>query len=56
MLSDVIADLLAGDRGYQVIQQLPASAWRALRIIAADIGHATVCFQERGAACAHGPG
>jgi hypothetical protein len=26
MLSEVIADLLAGDRGYQVIQQLPASA------------------------------
>jgi hypothetical protein len=23
MPSDVIADLLAGDRGYQVIQQLP---------------------------------
>ena len=38
MLSEVIADLLAGDRGYQVIQQCPASARCSTAVIIAEIG------------------
>jgi transposase len=41
MLSDVIADLLAGDRGYQVIQQLPGIGPVLAAIIIAGIGDVT---------------
>jgi len=38
MLSDVIADLLAGDRGYQVIQQLPGIGPVLAAVVVAEIG------------------
>jgi len=38
MLDDVIGDLLAGDRGYQVIQQLPGIGPVLAAIIIAEIG------------------
>jgi transposase len=38
MLSEVIADLLAGDRGYQVIQQLPGIGPVLAAVIIAEIG------------------
>jgi transposase len=40
MLSEVIADLLAGDRGYQVIQQLPGIGPVLAAVIIAEIGDA----------------
>ena len=41
MLSDVIADLLAGHRGYQVIQQLPGIGPVLAAVIIAEIGDVT---------------
>ena len=41
MLSAVIADLLAGDRGYQVIQQLPGIGPVLAAVIIAEIGDVT---------------
>jgi transposase len=41
MLSGVIADLLAGHRGYQVIQQLPGIGPVLAAVIVAEIGDAT---------------
>ena len=41
MLSEVIADLLAGDRGYQVIQQLPGIGPVLAAVIVAEIGEVT---------------
>ena len=41
MLSEVIADLLAGDRGYQVIQQLPGIGPVLAAVITAEIGDVT---------------
>jgi transposase len=41
MLSGVIADLLAGDRGYQVIQQLPGIGPVLAAVIVAEIGDVT---------------
>jgi transposase len=41
MLSAVIADLLAGDRGYQVIQQLPGIGPVLAAVITAEIGDVT---------------
>jgi transposase len=41
MLSDVIADLLAGDRGWQVIQQLPGIGPVLAAVIVAEIGDVT---------------
>jgi transposase len=41
MLSEVIADLLAGDRGYQVIQQLPGIGPVLGAVIIAEIGDVT---------------
>ena len=38
MLSEVTADLLAGDRGYQVIQQLPGIGPVLAAVIVAEIG------------------
>ena len=38
LLGDVIADLLAGDRGYQVIQQLPGIGPVLAAVIIAEIG------------------
>src|SRR5215471_13042336 len=38
MLSEVIADLLAGHRGYQVIQQLPGIGPVLAAVIVAEIG------------------
>ena len=38
MLGEVIADLLAGDRGYQVIQQLPGIGPVLAAVIIAEIG------------------
>jgi transposase len=38
MLSEVIADLLAGDRGYRVIQQLPGIGPVLAAVITAEIG------------------
>jgi transposase len=38
MLGDVIGDLLAGDRGYQVIQQLPGIGPVLAAVITAEIG------------------
>jgi transposase len=38
MLSEVVADLLAGDRGYQVIQQLPGIGPVLAAVIVAEIG------------------
>src|SRR5205085_6449041 len=50
MLSDVIADLLAGDRGYQVVQQLPGIGPVLAAVIAAEIGDVTR-FQNAGQLC-----
>jgi transposase len=41
MLSEVIADLLAGDRGYQVIRQLPGIGPVLAAVIIAEIGDVT---------------
>ena len=41
MLSEVIADLLAGHRGYQVIQQLPGIGPVLAAVITAEIGDVT---------------
>ena len=41
MLSEVTADLLAGDRGYQVIQQLPGIGPVLAAVITAEIGDVT---------------
>ena len=41
MLGEVIADLLAGDRGYQVIQQLPGIGPVLAAVIIAEIGDVT---------------
>ncbi len=41
MLGEVIADLLAGDRGYQVIQQLPGIGPVLAAVITAEIGDVT---------------
>jgi transposase len=41
MLSEVIADLAAGDRGYQVIQQLPGIGPVLAAVIIAEIGDVT---------------
>ena len=41
MLSEVIADLLAGHRGYQVIQQLPGIGPVLAAVIIAEIGDVT---------------
>jgi transposase len=41
MLSEVIADLLAGHRGYQVIQQLPGIGPVLAAVIIAEIGEVT---------------
>ena len=49
MLSEVIADLLAGDRGYQVIQQLPGIGPVLAAVIIAEIGDVTR-FSNAGAA------
>ena len=38
MLSEVIADLLAGDRGYRAIRQLPGSGPVLAAVIIAEIG------------------
>jgi transposase len=50
MLSDVIADLLAGHRGYQVIQQLPGIGPVLAAIIIAEIGDVTR-FKNAGQLC-----
>jgi transposase len=50
MLSDVIADLLAGDRGYQVIQQLPGIGPVLAAVIVAEIGDVTR-FQSAAQLC-----
>ena len=41
MLSEVIADLLAGHRGYQVVQQLPGIGPVLAAVIVAEIGEVT---------------
>ena len=50
MLSEVIADLLAGDRGYQVIQQLPGIGPVLAAVIIAEIGDVTR-FKTAGQLC-----
>lgn len=50
MLSEVIADLLAGDRGYQVIQQLPGIGPVLAAVIVAEIGDVTR-FKNAGQLC-----
>ena len=50
MLSEVIADLLAGDRGYQVIQQLPGIGPVLAAVIIAEIGDVTR-FSNAGQLC-----
>ena len=50
MLSEVIADLLAGDRGYQVIQQLPGIGPVLAAVITAEIGEVTR-FSNAGQLC-----
>jgi transposase len=50
MLSEVIADLLAGDRGYQVIQQLPGIGPVLAAVIIAEIGEVTR-FSNAGQLC-----
>ncbi len=50
MLGDVIADLLAGDRGYQVIQQLPGIGPVLAAVITAEIGDVTR-FSNAGQLC-----
>jgi transposase len=54
MLSEVIASLLAADRGYQVIQQLPGIGPVLAAVIIAEIGEVTR-FKNPGS-CARGPG
>jgi transposase len=54
MLSAVISDLLAGDRGYQVIQQLPGIGPVLGAVIVAEIGDVTRLRTR--ASCARGPG
>ena len=50
MLSEVIADMLAGDRGYQVIQQLPGIGPVLAAVITAEIGDVTR-FSNAGQLC-----
>jgi transposase len=50
MLGEVIADLLAGDRGYQVIQQLPGIGPVLAAVIIAEIGDVTR-FKNAGQLC-----
>jgi len=50
MLSEVIASLLAGDRGYQVIQQLPGIGPVLAAVIVAEIGDVTR-FRTAGQLC-----
>jgi transposase len=50
MVSEVIADLLAGDRGYQVIQQLPGTGPVLAAVITAEIGDVTR-FSNPGQLC-----
>jgi len=50
MLSEVIADLLAGHRGYQVIQQLPGIGPVLAAVITAEIGEVTR-FRNAGQLC-----
>jgi transposase len=50
MLSEVIADLLAGDRGYQVIRQLPGTGPVPAAVITAGIGDVTR-FKNAGQLC-----
>src|SRR5712692_7287374 len=50
MLGEVIADLLAGDRGYQVIQQLPGIGPVLAAVITAEIGDVTR-FRTAGQLC-----
>ena len=50
MLSEVIASLLAGDRGYQVIQQLPGIGPVLAAVITAEIGEVTR-FKNAGQLC-----
>jgi transposase len=50
MLSEVIASLLAGDRGYQVIQQLPGIGPVLAAVIIAEIGDVTR-FRNPGQLC-----
>jgi len=50
MLGDVIADLLAADRGYQVIQQLPGIGPVLAAVITAEIGDVTR-FRNAGQLC-----
>jgi transposase len=50
MLGEVIADLLAGDRGYQVIQQLPGIGPVLAAVITAEIGDVTR-FRNAGQLC-----
>jgi transposase len=50
MLSEVIADLLAGHRGYQVIQQLPGIGPVLAAVIIAEIGEVTR-FRSAGQLC-----
>jgi len=54
MLSQVIGDLLAGDRGYQVIQQLPGIGPVLAAVIVAEIGDTPGSRTRR--SCARGPG
>ena len=54
MLGGVIADLLAGDRGYRVIRQLPGIGPVLAAVIFAEIGDVTR-FRTR-PSCARGPG
>jgi transposase len=49
MLSEVIADLLAGDRGYQVIQELPGIGPVLAAVIIAEIVPATPAAVMAGA-------
>jgi transposase len=50
MLSEVAADLLRGDRGYQVIQQLPGIGPVLAAVITAEIGDVTR-FKNAGQLC-----
>lgn len=50
MLGDVIADLLRGDRGYQVIQQLPGIGPVLPPVIIAEVGD-VIRFKNAGQLC-----
>jgi len=50
MLTEMIADLLAGDRGYRVIQQLPGIGPVLAAVITAEIGDVTR-FKNAGQLC-----